>query len=93
MTCKNGLIEDAEPIAIPFSKIPKLYFLSKAQLQTVISQSLNLVRVGDKVKLGIDIERVRNIVKTIKPKNTREEYYQANIDVKVVSVIQDTLIE
>ena len=59
----------------------------------MISQSLNLVRDGDKVKLGIDIDRVRDIVKTIKPKNTRDEYYQANINVKVVSVIQDTLIE
>ena len=59
----------------------------------MISQSLNLVRDGEKVKLGIDIDRVRDIVKTIKPKNTRDEYYQANINVKVVSVIQDTLIE
>ena len=40
VTCQNGLIEDCEPLAIPFSKIPKLYFLSKRQLQDVIARSL-----------------------------------------------------
>ena len=93
LTCKNGLIEDSEPIAIPFSKIPKLFFLSKSQLLTVISQSLKLQRQDGRVKLGIDIERVREVVKTMRPKNTRDEYYRANINIKVVSVIQDTPVE
>ena len=45
------------------------------------------------MKLDIDIERVRDIIKTMKPKNTRDEYYKANINIKVVSVIQDTPVE
>lgn len=87
------MINDAEPIAIPFSKIPKLYFLSKTQIQTVISQSLHLVRVKDQVKLAIDIERVRDIVRNMNPKNIRDEYYRANINIKLVQIIQGTTLE
>ena len=89
VTCQNGLIEDCEPLAIPFSKIPKLYFLSKHQLQDVISQSLQLVREGTRVKIKLDIEKVRSAVKNMRPRNTRDEYHFANLNVKVISIIQD----
>ena len=30
--CQSGLIKNEEPLFIPFSKIPRLFFLSKRQL-------------------------------------------------------------
>ena len=93
VTCQNGLIEDCEPIAIPFSNIPKLYFLSKYQLQDVISQSLQLTRENNKVKLKLDIDRVRIALKKCKPRSCRDEYHFANLNVKVFSIIQEQELE
>ena len=93
LTCANGLITDSEPLAIPFSKIPRLYFLSKHQLQDVIAQSLSLVREDGKVKIKIDIEQVRAAAKRCRPRSHRDEYHFANLNVKVLSIIQEQELE
>lgn len=45
--CQSGLLTDLEPITIPMSKMINLFFLSKDQLQHVISQSLSLCKEGN----------------------------------------------
>ena len=45
------------------------------------------------MKLKLDIEQVRVAVKKYRPRNTRNEYHFANLNVKVISIIHQQELE
>lgn len=88
--CQSGLITDTEPLSIPLSKMINLFFLSKDQLQKVLSSSLCLKKSSEnQLKLQLDQDKLRKNTYEVLPRTIREDYFKAPLRINLTENIGD----